>query len=153
MFRTLILFGAVILALAPVRTIGPTAQRAAAGRGGAHGIVGRVTDVAGRGVGGVYVTVLRDEEARRGAPRLRPVDVRLYSLTNQNGEFLLENLSPDSYAIVALPKNVPLNAQNRPNRTGYGITYYPNATSAADAKSVRVTRSAGATVVPWLQPA
>ena len=112
---------------------------------GGQAIVGRVTDAAGTAVGGVFVSVLRDEEARPGAPRLHPVDVRFHSVTNQNGEFRLQNLLPDSYAVVALPRNVPLDAQNRPNRTGYGITYYPNATRAGDAKSVMVTRSAGAT--------
>jgi hypothetical protein len=106
---------------------------------GGQAIVGRVTDAAGAAVGGVFVSVLRDEEARRGAPRLHPVDVRFHSVTNQNGEFRLQNLLPDSYAVVALPRNVPLDAQNRPNRTGYGITYYPNATNAGDAKSVMVT--------------
>jgi hypothetical protein len=152
MFSALIYLCTAILTLAA----DPTAVEQRVAAGGANGgqrIVGRVTDTTGQGVGGVYVTVLRDDEARRGAPRLQPVSVRLYSITNDRGEFLLENLAPDNYCVVALPHNKSVDAQNRPNRAGYAITYYRNATSAAEAKSVMVTRTAGATANITLAPA
>jgi hypothetical protein len=154
MLRRLACLGAVILALSPARTAG-AAQQDIASRGpnGGQRIVGRVTDTLGRAVGGVYVSLLRDQEGLRGAPRLRPVSVRLYSITNQNGEFVLENLSPDSYCLVALPHDAPVRGQNRLNRAGYAITYYPNATSPADAKSVMVTPTAGAIANITLAPA
>ena len=129
------------------------AQSTIPGRGnGGQRIVGRVTDPGGRGVGGVFVSLLRDSE-ESGSPRLHLVDVRLHSITNEHGDFVLENLSPDSYCVVALPHNVPVTAANQPNRAGHAITYYPNATRAADAKSVMVTRTAGATADITLAPA
>ena len=120
---------------------------------GGQAIVGRVVDSTGRGVGGVYVSILHDNEGRRGAPRLQPVSVRLYSITNQNGEFALEHLSPDSYCIVALPHDLLSGTQNQLDRSGYAITYYPNASNAANAKSVIVTRTSGATANITLLPA
>jgi len=128
-------------------------RNAARAATGGQPISGRVTNIAGQGVAGVYVTILRDQEGRRGPPRLRPVDVRLYSITNERGEFVLENLSPDSYCLVAFPHNAPATAQGRPNRDGYAITYYPNATRVAEAKSVMVTPLAGATANLILAPA
>jgi len=143
----------IVLTLLSLQTPTSRAQSTIPGR--AHGgqrIVGRVTDPAGRGVAGVFVSLLRDSE-EPGAPRLRPVSVRLSSITNDRGDFVLENLSPDSYCVVALPHNVPVTAANQPNRAGYAITYYPNVTRAADAKSVMVTRTAGATANVNLVPA
>jgi hypothetical protein len=152
MFRTLICLG--VLLVLPVRHLAPTAeQNVSRGRAnGGQSITGRVRDAAGSGVGGVFVSLLRDAD-ERGPSRLRPVDVRLYSITNERGEFLLENLTPDSYCVVALPHNMPVTAANQSNRAGYAITYYPNATRAADAKSVMVTRTAGATANITLAPA
>lgn len=143
----------IVLTLLSLQTPTSRAQSTIPGRAnGGQRIVGRVTDPAGRGVAGVFVSLLRDSE-EPGAPRLRPVSVRLSSITNDHGDFVLENLSPDSYCVVALPHNVPVTAANQPNRAGYAITYYPNVTRAADAKSVMVTRTAGATANITLVPA
>jgi len=79
--------------------------------------------------------------------------VRLFSMTNTQGQFRLDNLAPDNYCVVALPRNAPAAGENRPNRAGYAITYYPNVTRAAAAKSVIVTRTAGAVANITLAPA
>ncbi len=153
MFQTLTSCGVVVLGLLSLEAASltqATGRRAPAPSG--QPIVGRVIDPTGRGVAGVVVSVLRDAD-EPGAPRLRPVDVRLYSITDANGRFRLENLAPDNYCIVAFPHNAPVTTEGRPNRAGYAITYYPNATSAADAKSVMVTRDAGPTATITLAPA
>jgi hypothetical protein len=153
MFRGRACLGVLILGLLSL-AITSTPQRSNARDAANDGqaITGRVTDPAGRGLGGVFVSLMRESD-EPGARRLRPVNVRLFSITNPQGEFRLEHLAPDNYCVVALPHNVPVDTQNRPNRSGYAITYYPNVIRADDAKSVLVTRSAGATATITLAPA
>jgi hypothetical protein len=153
MFRTLTWLGVVLPAFSIVATTAAAQSVSARGRANdGQAIVGRVTDSAGRGVGGVFVSLMRDSD-EPGARRLRPVSVRLFSMTNPQGEFRFEHLAPDNYCVVALPHNLPVTTQNRPNRSGYAITYYPNVIRADDARSVLVTRSAGATANITLAPA
>lgn len=146
----------VVVILASLSIAATTAAgQSASARGRANdgqAITGRVTDPTGRGVAGVFVSLMRDSD-ERGPRRLRPVNVHLSSITNTLGEFRLENLAPDNYCVVAMPHNAPVDAENRPNRAGYAITYYPNVTRATEAKSVLVTPRAGAVANIRLAPA
>src|SRR5437868_1423286 len=143
----------VLVCLTAALTLGqvaapPSSRQPARGREQTdHGrITGRVTDAAGHAVSGVFVSVLEEgERDTHGAPPLHPVSVRLFSVTDARGEFVLESLRSGGYCVVAIPRNTSVTADNRPNRSGYAITFYPGTSKAADAKSIVVARDATVT--------
>lgn len=116
------------------------------GRIAGSGVIeGRVLDPGGRPIKDVLVVPLREIPSRRG-PHVRPVSVRLGSVTTAAGEFRLAKLQPGTYSLVALPRNVPRNQRlvvSRDSyRFGYAITYYPGAARLSDAKTVTVMGNA-----------
>jgi hypothetical protein len=87
-------------------------------------------------VTGTFVTALQ-----KGGVSGRPFDfvsARLRSITNEKGEFRLEGLYTGEFYLIALPHNRPVDAAARPNRTGFGNTFYPGVRAFADAKVVVV---------------
>lgn len=156
MSRGCTFLAAVILVL-PLGSAGVSLRQgggAGAGRSSnaPNAIVGRVLDPSGKPVPGTFVTALRPQA--RSATRLFGfVSALLRSTTNERGEFRLDGLSFEELYVVALPHNAPLGVDSRLNRLGYANTFYPNVTSAADAKTVRVTASGPATVEITLAPA
>lgn len=139
------LAGAILASALGPTTTAPDQGRTSGPAGGANNgvIAGRVIDTSGQPVSGVLVTLLQ-ERASRGVTRLHPIDVRLGSITNANGEFRLERVAPGPYYVVALPRNGPVTADNQPARFGYAITYHPGADRASDAKPVTVSTNAPA---------
>jgi hypothetical protein len=104
-----------------------------------NAIVGRVVDNAGRPVSGVFVTLLQDGVHWNGVPRVGIVRAGLGVRTDASGAYRLESLPLGSYYVVGLPENPPLGSDGRLNRAGHGITYYPAASTRADARQVMVT--------------
>jgi hypothetical protein len=99
-------------------------------------ITGRVIDPSGTPVAGTFVTALQ-----KGGVSDRPFDfvsARIGSLTNDKGEFRLGGLYAGEFYLVALPHNPPVDAAGRPNRTGFGNTFYPGVRAFADAKVIVV---------------
>jgi hypothetical protein len=115
-----------------------------------NAITGRVTDDAGKPVSGATVTlVVRDT---RWGTRFYPADVRLRVSTDAAGHYRIEHLSLGEYYVVAIPRNQDKSADNRPIRSGYGLTYHPSARSVADAKLVTVNVREAQTADIVLQP-
>jgi hypothetical protein len=157
MRRRLAHLAVILLAVTQARPAGLADQGRTSGSraAGATGrIVGRVTDASGRPARGTFVSILfEDERDSRHQPALRPVNVRLYSIADEGGEFRLENVPSGAYCVVAVPRNAPIGPGGRPNRSGSAITYYPSAVKSADARLVTVSRAAEATANITLAPA
>ena len=143
----------VISVLAPDLAAEAPGQTAAARQSAspATGISGRVINASGQPVPGTVVTLLR-RESPFGALQLVPVNLRAKVTTGPKGEFVFQHIPAGPYFLVALPQNSAATPNNRPNRSGYAITYYPNAATAAGAKSVTVivgpTVTANITLAP-----
>jgi len=159
MLRTLCLAVTMLAIAAGTATMAADQSRASGPPiGGAHKgvIAGRVTDPSGRPVPGVFVTLMQ-RSTSRGVTRLHPVNVRLGSTTNANGEYSLERLKAGPYYVVALPRDVPRNVRittdSQAYRFGHAITYHPAAERSSDAKVVNVGASAPATADITLAPA
>jgi hypothetical protein len=131
------------------RGTGAGAGRAASAN---SAIVGHVADASGQPVSGAFVTALR-RDISRGSPRVIPVSAALHAITNDRGAFRFDNLSPGPYYVVVVPQNRQGITDNRPNRSGYAITYYPDVVTATDAKPVVVSRGATATADVTVAPA
>jgi len=127
------------------------------GAGGSHpgvpasAITGRVLDASGKPVPDTFVTALKPLPS--GGRPFSPVDVRLYSITNDHGEFRLDGLFPGQFYVVALPHNVVRSPMNLPNRSGFGRTFFPNVTNPDKAQKIAVTPSANSRADITLVPA
>ena len=117
-----------------------------------HAIVGRVTDPSGRPAAGVVVVALQRVPSRDGT-RLTWVSRPVSATTNARGQFRLLSPYRGEHYVVAFPRNSPLTPADHASRSGYRVTYYPNAASAADAGTVAVGASATATADIVLRPA
>jgi hypothetical protein len=116
------------------------AQRGAEGRGATSRptniISGRVVDSSGTPVKGAFVTALRPNTDR--AYGFEPVSVQFRSETDEQGNFLLENLASGEYYVLAIPINPDLGRDGKPNVTGFANTFYPSARRIGEARLVRV---------------
>jgi len=131
----LLALAVVIASAAPVR-----AQRGAdPGRSGfpkPTGIAGRVVDASGAPVKGTFVTALYPDADR--VYGFEPVNVQLKAETGEDGRYVLDNLRPGEYYVIAVPRNPAFDSAFRPNRAGHANTFHPNALRAAEAARVRV---------------
>lgn len=117
-----------------------------------NAISGRVTDPSGAPVAGALVTVvLRDE--RNGQARFHPADVRVRFTTDADGRYRMDSVPLGDCYVVVIPPNTALGPDRRPNRTGFRITYYPAAATAAEAMPVRVNVREPQIADVTLQPA
>jgi hypothetical protein len=146
MLRFLTWPGAMVLAVASASISALGGEATSAERPGQGGrIVGRVMDSAGRSIPGVFVSAMVRVESGTGRPdALQPVDVRLHSITDAHGEFVLADLKPGLYSVVGIPRNPPTDPKGLPNRRGFGITYHPGSSSARDARAVLVNSAVAA---------
>ena len=143
-------------ALFALATASPARPFQGLGAGGSHpgvpttAITGRVLDASGKAVPDTFVTALKPLPS--GGRLFSPVDVRLYSITNDRGEFRLDGLYPGQFYVVALPHNPVRNPMNELNRSGFGRTFFPNVADPDRAQKVAVTPSgisrADITLVP-----
>jgi hypothetical protein len=117
----------------------------------AAGISGRVVDRSGQPVKGAFVTALYPNPERTHGFEF--VSARLRAETNDAGEFMLDNLTPGEYYVIAVPRNPPVDAAGRMNTAGYANTFHPDSTRLADATLVRVTPLVRATANITLAPA
>jgi hypothetical protein len=104
--------------------------------GGVRIIEGRVLNPQGQPVPNVFVTVLRPDPL--GERPFIPESVKLFSITNSQGEFRLD-VSVGQHYLVALPQNLAPGRVGQFNRQGYGRTFYPNAADISGAQMVTVT--------------
>jgi hypothetical protein len=118
-----------------------------------NAIAGRVVDKAGRPVSGVFVTLLQDGVHWNGVPRVGIVSADFGVRTDDSGAYRLEHLQLGSFYVVALPENPPLGPDGRLNRAGHGITYFPAASTRAEARQVTVTVKEAAVADITLLPA
>lgn len=126
-----------VIAIASAAAAGPQETASLRAAGTRNAIVGKVVDQAGAPVSAVFVTIVERDTAG-GKVRFHPSDVRLSALTDQRGEYRLENLNPGEYYVVAIPQNLSLMRDGPVARTGHAITYHPSTPRAADAMPVRV---------------
>jgi hypothetical protein len=99
-------------------------------------ISGRVADASGAPIKDVLVTALYPSTRRRYG--FEPVSVRLKAVTDEQGQYVLDGLTPGEYYVVAVPQNLALGRGGTPNRVGYANTFHPNAVRIAGAKGVRL---------------
>lgn len=104
---------------------------------GVRVIEGRVLDPQGAPVPNVFVTVLRPDPL--GERPFIPDSVKLFSVTNSQGEFRLDPVTAGRQYLVALPQNLAPGPVSRFNREGYGRTFYPSAADVSGAEMVTVT--------------
>jgi hypothetical protein len=102
-----------------------------------NAIAGRVTNAAGQPVPGVGVTLVERDEFR-GRTRFHPALANLRVATNPGGEYRIDGVRLGQYFVAAIPQNPGLDANGRPNRAGFGVTYHPSAKTAAEATPVMV---------------
>jgi len=125
-----------------------------AGRGaplqGQNDIAGRVTDPDKHPVAGAFVTALRPSAS--GDRPFTFVSALLHVLTDANGEYRLSGLMADDYFVVVLPKNA-LGSPRQPLRTGFGQTFFPNASEVKAAVKVRVSNTSTVRADVTLAPA
>ncbi len=105
--------------------------------GGVRVIEGRVLNPEGDPVPNVFVTVLRPDPL--GERPFIPDSVKLFSVTNSQGEFRLDPVTVGKQYLVALPQNLAPGPVSRFNRNGYGRTFYPSSADIAGAEMVSVT--------------
>jgi protocatechuate 3,4-dioxygenase beta subunit len=98
-------------------------------------ITGRVVDELGEPVTDVVVAPMRQQYSPAGR---RPVPSGRTVNTNDIGEFRLYGLNPGDYVISASYRNQPGFTEATVDRSGYAPTYYPSATTVADAQPIRV---------------
>ncbi len=101
------------------------------------GIAGRVTDASGMAVKDAFVTALHPEAQRPYG--FQPVNVRLVAITNEQGDYVLEDVVPGEYYVIALPRNAAVDLLGQPNRHGHANTFHPNAVRVSEATRVHVT--------------
>ena len=113
-------------------------------------VSGRVRETATRPARDAFVTLLR-ETTDEGARRLTPVDTA-QAVTAADGRYSFSRVAAGTYYVVAIPANTQFTNDGQPNRTGYGISYFPNATTLAAARKIRLTGrvvvTANVTLVP-----
>src|SRR5690349_707189 len=102
-----------------------------------NAIAGRVTDPSGAPAAGVLVTLVVREQ-RGGTVVFHPADVRARFMTDENGRYRIDAVSPGEYFVVAIPRNKGLDANGKPNRAGVRNTYHPSALTVGEAKPVVV---------------
>jgi Carboxypeptidase regulatory-like domain len=100
-------------------------------------VTGTVSTPDGEPVAGAVVTLV-ERGQHLGQPVFHPVDARGHVNTDEHGAYRLENLPLGEFYVVAIPHNPTLTTDRRINRTGYRITYYPSAKTAAEAMPVSV---------------
>lgn len=94
-----------------------------------YAIAGRVVDQAKRPVADAFVTALLPSY---NADRpFSAVNVRLFTTTDEHGNFRLEGLYPADFYVVVLPHNASVDRSGRPTRDGYANTFYPSALTSA----------------------
>jgi hypothetical protein len=102
---------------------------------------GRVTTPDGVPIRNVLVTA-QMPALHRGRSVVGSVNAQLHTLTDERGEFKLEDLSAGEYYIVAMPPSG--RTASGSGRNGFAITWHPPATAVSDAKPVAL--AFGATV-------
>jgi hypothetical protein len=142
--------GIIVIAAAAAAGAQETASPRAAGTRNA--IVGKVVDQAGTPVPDVFVTLVR-RVTEYGFVGFHPANVRLFAVTDNRGEYRLENINPGEYFVVAIPRNRSAMREGRLTRTGHAISYYPSAPRAADAMAVMVGVQQAQTADITLRPA
>jgi hypothetical protein len=63
----------------------------------------------------------------------------LVATTTEQGDYVLEDVVPGEYYVIALPRNSAVDLLGQPNRHGHANTFHPNAARVSDAARVRVT--------------
>ena len=96
---------------------------------------GRVVDARARAVPDALVALLRQDPDRPN--RLVPVPGAM-ATTSKLGRYTLSNVAVGDYYLVAIPTNAQLTAADSPNRSGFGITYFPNAKTPASARLIKI---------------
>jgi len=130
---------ALVSLMAVTLSLRAAAQDAASlhAAGTRNAITGQVVDKAGKPVAGAVVTIVEKGTTALGAARFHPLDVRVHSVTNEQGAYHLDNLPLGECYVVAIPHNA-VTVDGRVNRSGFETTYYPSAHRAADAMPVSV---------------
>jgi len=150
--RTFTLLVASFLA-ATVPTFLSAQNGQGAGRGApAHGpnaILGRVTDGSGHSVPDVFVTALRPNAS--SPKKFQFVSALLHTRTDTDGQFRLDGLALGDYYVVALPHN-GAGSGVLANRSGFRMTFFPNAIDVAGAQTVHVTGTSPAQADVTLAP-
>jgi hypothetical protein len=129
--RILVVLTGLAALLAPLRA---QAQSVPATR---NAISGRVTDPSGAPAAGVLVTLVV-RERRDGIVRFHPASARARFITDENGRYRIDQVTPGEYFVVAIPRNKAQGSDGKPNRSGVRNTYHPSALAATDAKPVMV---------------
>jgi hypothetical protein len=122
---------------------------------GRAGITGRVTNVAGRAVGGVAITLLQRREnfVRTDSVRLLPVSARLAATTDSRGQYRFDGMADGTYHVAELPYVPNAEAAGRGNRDGYAVTFHPGVENSGDSQPVTIKGSETATADITLLPA
>jgi hypothetical protein len=139
--------------LAAVLTLAQAAPPAPPRPGGLrNAIAGRVTGPDGRPVAGATITLL-ERTQRDGEWSFHIVDARLQIPTEADGRYQIPEARLGEYYVVAMPQNAALGPDGRPNRSGFGRTFYPSASSPETAKPVTVNTREAVTADITLIPA
>jgi hypothetical protein len=106
-------------------------------------VTGTVTTPDGKPVAGAVVTLVERGQSL-GQTRFHIASALAHVATDEHGVYRLENAPFGDYYVAAIPHNATLTSDRRINRSGYRITYYPSAKTAADAMPVTVNMRAPA---------
>lgn len=102
-----------------------------------NGVIGTVTTPGGQPLSGAVVTLIERDTSHR-AVRFHIASANAHVLSDERGQYRFENLPLGDYYVAAIPHNQTLTADRHINRSGYRISYYPSARSAAEAMAVTV---------------
>ena len=114
-------------------------------------VSGRVRETATRPARGAFVALLR-ETSDDGVRRVTPLDTA-QAITANDGRYSFTRVPAGTYYVVAIPANTQLTDDGQPNRTGYNVSYFPNALTLATARQIRVTGRMAITANVTLVPA